>query len=500
MAERKRLIRDVEKAGLRKDGTRWLSRVRRQVLAALADGREASSSELKREIAALQGSIVYGEGKSWGGPVAVAPRVLGIMSAAGQVVRASNAGGWTASRPLWTSAKSWLGEEIEPMSEREGLAKLVGLWLRAFGPGTEADVKWWLGSTVRAARQALADLEAVEVDLEGRTGYLLPDDLEPVEPVEPWAALLPALDPTTMGWTERDWYLGPHKAQLFDTAGNAGPSIWWDGRIVGGWLQAENGEVVLRMLEDVGAEATRAVEREAERLGEWLGSARVLPRFPTPLVGGPAPSRYRTTRYFRWVTPGASTARTCSSERPGPTPSNSRAPPPSISGTMCSSSSSTSPAARYWLMASAPPPIVTSLPAAASVACSRADSIPSVTKVNVVSESVSGSRSWWVSTNTGTWNGGSSPHHPVPGIVAPRPGPAAELAAAHDLGADVRERLLDDRVARVHLSALLAVGLAPRLQRDHPVVQALAALAERVLLALVRSGDVAVRRDRDVDR
>ena len=71
----------------------------------------------------------------------------------------------------------------------------------------------------------------------------------------PWVALLPALDPTTMGWQARDWYLGSHKAQLFDRNGNAGPTIWLDGRIVGGWAIRDAGEVVTGLLEDVGREA-----------------------------------------------------------------------------------------------------------------------------------------------------------------------------------------------------------------------------------------------------
>ena len=37
------------------------------------------------------------------------------------------------------------------------------------------------------------------------------------------------------------------------------------------------------MLEDVGAEGLRALEREAASLTEWLGGKRVLPRFPSPL-------------------------------------------------------------------------------------------------------------------------------------------------------------------------------------------------------------------------
>jgi DNA glycosylase AlkZ-like len=282
-AERRRLIRDVERAGLHRDGGRWLSDASEQVLAALSDGRQATSSQLRDEIPLLEGSIAYGEGKSWGGEVPVGPRVLTTLSAAGHIVRASNDGGWVRSRPRWASTNSWLGEDIEPLPERAGVARLVEEWLRTFGPGTAADLKWWLGSTVAAVRRALGDVAAVEVDIDGRVGYVLPTDLEATDPVEPWPALLPPLDPTTMGWFERDWYLGPHKPQLFDRSGNAGPTVWWDGRIVGGWRQSDTGEVILQMLDDVGAEGLDALDRESARLTKWLGKTRVLPRFPSPL-------------------------------------------------------------------------------------------------------------------------------------------------------------------------------------------------------------------------
>ena len=51
----------------------------------------------------------------------------------------------------------------------------------------------------------------------------------------------------------------------------------------GGWRQTDTGEVVLQMLEDIGSEGKRALEREAGRLTEWLAGTRVLPRFPSPL-------------------------------------------------------------------------------------------------------------------------------------------------------------------------------------------------------------------------
>jgi hypothetical protein len=286
-AEWRRLVRDVERAGLHADGEAWLAEASREALAALSDGREARSAELREEIPLLEGSFTYGEGKSWGGKMSIGPRVLTVLSAGGRIVRASNDGPWFTSRPRWAAMERWLGEELVAPGEAQGVAGLVKRWLRAFGPGTATDLKWWLGSTVTAVRTALADVGAVEVDLGGGTGYLLPDDLDPVDPVEPWAALLPPLDPTTMGWYERDWYLGPHRAQLFDTAGNAGPTIWWDGRIVGGWRQDEAGAVVVQMLEDVGRDALRTIENEAARLTEWLDGTRVLPRFPSPLFRAP---------------------------------------------------------------------------------------------------------------------------------------------------------------------------------------------------------------------
>lgn len=281
--ERRRLVQEVERAGLHRDGELWLARAGDEVLAVLSDGREATASELRADVPSLEGSYSYAEGKSWGGQMQVGPRVLTVLSAEGRILRTSNDGGWTTARPRWSSTTSWLGSEIPPLTQDEGVAGLVERWLRVFGPGTESDITWWLGSTLTAVRKALADIGAVEVELDGQVGYLLPDDLEEPGEVGPWAALLPPLDPTTMGWYHRDWYLGPYKAQLFDSTGNGGSTAWWEGRIVGGWRQAETGEVVLQALEDIGSEGLRALEHEAARVTDWLGGTRVLPRFPSPL-------------------------------------------------------------------------------------------------------------------------------------------------------------------------------------------------------------------------
>lgn len=162
-------------------------------------------------------------------------------------------------------------------------AELVRRWLAAFGPGTVTDLRWWTGWTAAHVKQALAAVGPVEVDLDGQAGLVLPEDVEPVAAPPPWVALLPALDPTPMGWSQRSWYLGEHAQVLFDRSGNVGPTIWSDGRIVGGWAQRANGEIAYRLLTDVGREVVAEVEASAGRLAEWVGPVRVTPRFRTPL-------------------------------------------------------------------------------------------------------------------------------------------------------------------------------------------------------------------------
>ena len=110
---------------------------------------------------------------------------------------------------------------MERLSEADGMAQLVERWLHAFGPGTATDIKWWLGSTAGAVHRALADLHAVEVDLDGRIGYLLPAPRETIRRAV--VALLPPLDPTTMGWFERDCTSAPTKRSCSTRAATPSP-------------------------------------------------------------------------------------------------------------------------------------------------------------------------------------------------------------------------------------------------------------------------------------
>jgi len=282
--QRRLLVDLVGRAGLADDPPAWIEEVEAAAVKALAARGEATAAELATDDPRLAQQIVLAEGKTYEGRQSVVTRILLLLAAEGRVVRGRPRGSWVSGQYRWSVIENWLPGGVPRRPLEDAQAELVRRWLAAFGPATLADVKWWTGLPMGQVRRAAAAAGTVEVDLDGTPGLALDGDLDPVPAPDPWAALLPALDPTTMGWSARDFYLGPHRPALFDTNGNAGPTIWWDGHVVGGWAQRKTGEVVLRLLEDVGTDATAAIETEAARLADWLGPVRVTPRFPTPLV------------------------------------------------------------------------------------------------------------------------------------------------------------------------------------------------------------------------
>lgn len=262
----------------------WLADVEDSVHRLLLEKGPATGTELSEAEPRLRTQVTYAPGKSYEQTGNITTRVLTILAADGRIVRGRPVGSWISSQYKWSAVEEWLPAGMPDVPLAQAQAELARRWLTAFGPASIADLKWWTGWTVGAAKKALAAIEAVAVELDGGvTGYVIPEDAEPCAEPEPWAALLPALDPTSMGWIERDWYLGGHAPALFDRTGNIGPTVWWNGRIIGGWAQRPDGEIAVRLLEEAGAAATRAVDAERERLAGWLGKTRVVPRFRTLL-------------------------------------------------------------------------------------------------------------------------------------------------------------------------------------------------------------------------
>jgi len=291
IAERMRrdLARRVEESGIAADGASWLKEVGEATVTALAARGSATGAELARDEPRLRVQLVYAADKSYGGPVNVTTRLLTLLSAEGLIVRGRPRGGWTSSQFTWSLPIPGAPDQLRPPAALPipgARAELARRWLHAFGPAARADLQWWTGWTAGQVKQALDQLELAEVDLGGTAAVMLAADEDVPPSAGPRAALLPALDPTAMGWRDRAWYVGEHAPALFDRSGNIGPTAWWDGRIVGGWAQRKDGEIAVRLLEDAGSEAAAAVAAEAQLLREWIGEnpkVRVTPRFRTPL-------------------------------------------------------------------------------------------------------------------------------------------------------------------------------------------------------------------------
>jgi hypothetical protein len=273
----------LTRAGVAADVDAWLADVEESTLVALRARGEALAGELTADEPRLATKIRLADGKAYQADANIVTRVLLTLAADGRIVRGRPRGSWISGQYRWAPVESWLPRGIPPMPVADAQRELVRAWLGRFGPGTANDIKWWSGLTLGEVRRALAACGAVEVSLDGVPGYVLADDRDSGPDPESWIAMLPALDPTVMGWAERGWYLGGHRPALFDTNGNAGPTIWVDGRVVGGWGQHPSGRVVVRVLEDVGRETAVRIEEEADRLERWIGDIRVTPRFRTPL-------------------------------------------------------------------------------------------------------------------------------------------------------------------------------------------------------------------------
>ncbi|MGW7684420.1 winged helix DNA-binding domain-containing protein [Kribbella sp. NPDC054772] len=286
--QRKLLVKHLGEAGVAEDADacgRWLAAVEESTATALALRGSATAQELSADEPRLRTRLNMAAGKSYAAQPYVTSRVLFQLSAEGRIVRGRPLGTWLSGQHQWSPAADWLpeGPRDKPAAE-DARVTLARAWLTSFGPGTLADLQWWAGWTLGQTKKALAAVEAVAVDLDdGQVGYVLPGDEAPEVEVDPWVAFLPGLDPTPMGWKEREWFLGPHKSKLFDTTGNVGPTIWSNGQIIGAWGQPESGEVRFQLLEDVGAGVTERVETEAERWTAWLAGVRVTPRFRSPL-------------------------------------------------------------------------------------------------------------------------------------------------------------------------------------------------------------------------
>ena len=268
------------------DGDRWIADAKEQTLAALHRAGEATTRQLGEAVPDLRHPLVLAPGKNYTATQGAHVRVLLQLGFEGSIVRTRPIGTWIASQYRWAATDAWLGGGIAGMDPARsfGRARSTGGCERS----VRARPRTCSGGpdgTVGTRRAALSAAGAVPVEAGGQPAWLAADDADPVAAGEPWVALLPGLDPATMGWKQRDWYLDPaHVPLLFDRNGNGGPSVWVDGRIVGSWVQRPDGSIAVGYFGDVATRRRRQIDRAAGALSDLLGETRFTVRFPAPVV------------------------------------------------------------------------------------------------------------------------------------------------------------------------------------------------------------------------
>ncbi len=276
-------------AGLCEEGeaNALLNQLGCRVLSTLRERGPLTVRQIGQAVPELRAKVRHSAGRAYEGEFSVGSRLVPSLCAEGLLVRAWVRGTWRSNQYEYASLSEWLPHAaLESVSSQEARTWLVRRYVSAFGPVTFEDVHWWTGFSKGKVQEAIrslgSELETVGVEGLGDQYLMLGGDAQWLAnhslPEGPYAFLLPSLDPYIMGYRDRCRFLAKeHRAKVFDRAGNAVPTVWVNGQVVGAWGQQQNGKVVHGLFEQVGAQE-QAILAEKVRCLEVLLAGEVLPQ------------------------------------------------------------------------------------------------------------------------------------------------------------------------------------------------------------------------------
>ncbi len=283
-AERKRTIAAMVESTDITDPDRWIDDALAEITALLDERGTLTTRAIGQALPHLVVPVLFGVRTKHPAPLNAHTKVLQGAGFDASLVRAEPVGSWNSAEYLWAPTERWVGGPITGLDEVPAATELLDMWLRRFGPASETDIKWWFGWTASLTRKALKAINAEPVNLENNEGFLAAGDGDQSEDPGPWVRLLPGLDPTPMGWKERDWHVAAELVpRLFDRFGNVGPTVWVDGEIVGGWVQRPDGDIAVELATSLNPTHQALLEDAITELQNVVGDVVVRPRFPAPV-------------------------------------------------------------------------------------------------------------------------------------------------------------------------------------------------------------------------
>jgi hypothetical protein len=264
-----------------------LEQLKHRVVETLREQGPLTVRQVSQAVPELQAKVRHSAGKAYEGEFSMGSRLVPAMCAQGLLIRTRIRGTWRSNLYEYAALAEWLPNvALESVSSQEARIWLVRRYLSAFGPVTFEDVQWWTGFSKGKVQEALrslgAELVTVSIESLGDQYLMLDGDWQRLAnrapPEGPYAFLLPSLDPYIMGYRDRRRFLDEeHRGKVFDRAGNAVPTVWVNGRVVGAWGQQLDGKVVHGLFEQVGAQVQSLLAEEARRLRDFL-AGEVLPQ------------------------------------------------------------------------------------------------------------------------------------------------------------------------------------------------------------------------------
>lgn len=178
-------------------------------------------------------------------------------------------------------ADAWLGPQ-PAVGLDEARAELLRRFLAAFGPATPHDFAKWSGIRASEAKQVLTSIrdETTDVSVDGAAGWVLRNDLPALTRTEldgSAVRLLGAFDSFLLGHATKSHLVDARfYKRVYRPQGWISPVVLRGGSIIGVWFPKTAGRTTTLGVELFGRatrDVRRAIEREAEAMGTFLGGA-----------------------------------------------------------------------------------------------------------------------------------------------------------------------------------------------------------------------------------
>lgn len=200
--------------------------------------------------------------------------LLHLVGARGVVCSGPSRG----NEPTFVRADAWIPQWRDVPRERAE-RELLRRYLRAFGPATPSDFASWVGMPLAEAREIWAREEAdiAPVSVEGWRAAVLRGDLLALKRAgseQQLVRLLPYFDSFLLGHKEREHLVATgNRTSVYRAQGWVAPVVLVDGRVVGVWAHAREGNrlrVRITKFASISRRIIVGIREEARELGRFL--------------------------------------------------------------------------------------------------------------------------------------------------------------------------------------------------------------------------------------